>query len=326
MIRNLWSSFQREITLVFIVTGIYVSYIYYGYLQEEITTTEFGENKEKFSFILFLMFVQCVSNTLASIFAIKITKQKSYFLEGTVSSFSFIGFSYLLGMYSSYWALNYVNFPTTILVKSSKMIPVMLVGTFLFGKRWKLREYLCMLMVVLGIFQFMYYRKGYISDKTNSILGLFLILVSLTADGITGALQDHLLVGNKPSTHQLMFGTNFWATIYLFIGTLVTNEGFQAIEFAKRNNEIVWDILMFCIVSAVGQNFIFASISHFGALSCSIITTTRKFFTIFFSVLWFRHPITPMQVLGAVLVFVGLGWDAYGKSSTPEAKKHQKST
>jgi len=64
----------------------------------------------------------------------------------------------------------------------------------------------------------------------------------------------------------------------------------------------------------VVQNFIFMTVTKFGPLTCSVITTTRKFFTILASVLIFAHPMSALQWLGTIFVFTGLGLDsAYGK-------------
>jgi len=63
------------------------------------------------------------------------------------------------------------------------------------------------------------------------------------------------------------------------------------------------------------QNFIFLTVTYFGPLTCSVITTTRKFFTILGSVLIFRHPLTTLQWTGTLLVFAGLSLDsAFGKA------------
>jgi len=69
-----------------------------------------------------------------------------------------------------------------------------------------------------------------------------------------------------------------------------------------------------CSCSCVGQHFIFVTISMFGPLTCSIITTTRKFFTILSSVILFQHSITVLQWEGTTLVFAGLILDiVFGK-------------
>ena len=46
-------------------------------------------------------------------------------------------------------------------------------------------------------------------------------------------------------------------------------------------------------------------VSDFGPLPCSIITTTRKFFTVLFSVIIFGTILAGHQWIGVVLVFSG---------------------
>ena len=47
-------------------------------------------------------------------------------------------------------------------------------------------------------------------------------------------------------------------------------------------------------------------VSEFGPLPCSIVTTTRKFFTVLGSVIFFGNSLLPHQWCGAVLVFTGV--------------------
>ena len=64
------------------------------------------------------------------------------------------------------------------------------------------------------------------------------------------------------------------------------------------------------------------TVTTFGPLTCSIFTTTRKFFTILGSVILFGHPMSGRQWIGTVLVFIGLGLDsAYGKEKKKAIKK-----
>ena len=70
--------------------------------------------------------------------------------------------------------------------------------------------------------------------------------------------------------------------------------------------------------------FIFMTVTSFGPLTCSIITTTRKFFTILASVIIFQNPMSSRQWLGTSLVFVGLGLDSvYGKERKKAASWYQ---
>eukprot|EP01102_Stenamoeba_stenopodia_P010349 TRINITY_DN3107_c1_g1_i1.p1 TRINITY_DN3107_c1_g1~~TRINITY_DN3107_c1_g1_i1.p1 ORF type:complete len:326 (-),score=68.71 TRINITY_DN3107_c1_g1_i1:43-1020(-) len=318
---SFWQRFKHELTLLTCIIGIYVIYIYYAVLQERITCTPFGEDKERFTFIFSLLFIQTIANSIASGFGIMVSTERRFYKKETLPYFVLLAFTYLGGMYSSYAALDYVNFPTTVLVKSCKMIPVMIMGWFIQRRKYSLHEWICMIMVSAGIGGFMYL-KGGSDSKANSAIGLVLTIVSLSMDGATGAIQDHIR-GMKISTHQMMFGINTWSILWLSIALIATGEGAQAVDFTIRHPEILNDLLIFCVVSAVGQNFIFLAISVAGALTCSIITTTRKFFTILLSVIWFGHPLAWSQWASVGLVFIGLGWDIQHKYSKKERSKQQ---
>ena len=63
-------------------------------------------------------------------------------------------------------------------------------------------------------------------------------------------------------------------------------------------------------------------VSEFGPLPCSIITTTRKFFTVLGSVLMFGNTLLTHQWIGAALVFAGIFLDGvYGKQKASVAKQ-----
>lgn len=71
--------------------------------------------------------------------------------------------------------------------------------------------------------------------------------------------------------------------------------------------------------STVGQMFILYTVRHFPPLVLSTITTTRKFFTILFSVFFMNNPMMPLQWFGVALVFAGLIFD---KLPSKSAKPH----
>lgn len=58
------------------------------------------------------------------------------------------------------------------------------------------------------------------------------------------------------------------------------------------------------------QFFIFKTVTEFGPLTCSIVTTTRKLFTMLGSVILFGNTLTQRQSLATVIVFTGLLLDA----------------
>ena len=77
---------------------------------------------------------------------------------------------------------------------------------------------------------------------------------------------------------------------------------------------------------AVGQIFIFLTISLFDCYNLTIITTTRKFFSVVYSNFRFGHNFTEMQWYGAALVMAStfaemLKLDIRWGFAEPPAKK-----
>ena len=128
-------------------------------------------------------------------------------------------------------------------------------------------------------------------------------------DGFTGAFQDRMRSEHNPKFSQLMYNMNFWSSWILLFTLLATGEIWLFIDFVKRYPKILNDMVVFSALGAVGQLFIFLTVTEFGPLPCSIVTTTRKFFTVLTSILYFGNPATSRQYIGVVLVFTGLALD-----------------
>ncbi|ELT90500.1 hypothetical protein CAPTEDRAFT_220847 [Capitella teleta] len=296
------ASGRRTFLLCF--AGIFTSYFIYGMLQENITKGEYGAEKEKFKYTLALVFVQCLAN--AAFAQMDSAPQSMY---------AIMSFSYLGAMLASNHALQYVTYPTQVLGKSAKPIPVMLLGVLLARKRYPLQKYLFVLMIVLGVALFLFKDKKTAADDDHTFgSGELLLMLSLTLDGVTGGVQDKIRGEHRTQTHRMMLFMNLWSIAYLIAALLYTGEAFTFAVFAGKYPYVLVQMLGFSVASALGQHFIFMTVTNFGPLTCSIFTTTRKFFTILASVLIFQHPMLARQWIGTILVFVGLALDSiYGK-------------
>nr|KAF6296947.1 solute carrier family 35 member B1 [Myotis myotis] len=193
----------------------------------------------------------------------------------------------------------------------------MLLGVTLLKKKYPMAKYLCVLLIVAGVALFMYKPKKVVGMEEHTIgYGELLLLLSLTLDGLTGVSQDHMRAHYQTGSNHMMLNINLWSTLLLGAAILFTGELWEFLSFAERYPAIIYNILLFGLTSALGQSFIFMTVVYFGPLTCSIITTTRKFFTILASVILFANPISSMQWVGTVLVFLGLGLDAkFGKGA-----------
>lgn len=308
---SLWDNMRVRFMVCFL--GVFVCYFYYGILQETITRGDYGA--EKFRFARTLVLIQCIVSVLFAKILIQFFEGSKP--DGTKSwLYGLCSLSYLGAMVSSNSALQYVNYPTQVLGKSCKPIPVMILGVTILRKKYPLAKYLCVLLIVSGVALFLYKpnKSSGVADDHLFGFGEILLLVSLTLDGLTGVAQDHMRSRFQTSANYMMLNINLWSTLVLGLAVLWTGEVWEFLSFAERHPSILYNLVLFGLTSALGQTFIFMTVVYFGPLACSIVTTTRKFFTILGSVLLFGNVLTSMQWLGTVLVFMGLGLDAkFGK-------------
>ncbi|XP_071447518.1 solute carrier family 35 member B1 homolog [Hetaerina americana] len=311
---------EKKNKFIISAAGIFICYFYFGVLQERITRGKYGgkngEEEERFTYSLSLVLVQCVANYLFARFVLLMIMPQG---EDTTKTFyySSSALTYLLGMVSSNMALQWVTYPTQVIAKSCKPIPVMVLGVLLGKKRYLLRKYIFIVLIVVGVALFMLKdcKSGPVNESGIGV-GELLLLASLAMDGLTGAVQERMKAEHETRSWHMMLCMNKWSCLFAGTAVFLTGEAVTFSAFVGRHPSVAWQLASLAIAGAFGQFFILVIVSEFGPLPCSIITTTRKFFTVLGSVLLFGNSLMMHQWLGTTFVFTGLFLDAlYGKSS-----------
>ncbi|XP_046977031.1 solute carrier family 35 member B1 homolog [Vanessa cardui] len=312
---------KSEIRFIFYASSIFICYFIFGMLQEKITRGKYDD--EKFTCALTLVLVQCVVNyTFAKILMFwqheKDNTRTLYYFSSALT--------YLLAMVCSIMALQWINYPTQVVGKAAKPIPVMILGVLLGRKQYPLKKYLFVFLIVIGIVMFMYKDQEKLPNDESQGMGIgeILLLMSLTMDGLTGAVQERIKSESAPSAYSMMLNTNMWSSIISAIGVLLSGEIFKFVAFVTQHPEIIVYLVAFALTGALGQLFIFYMVSEFGPLPCSVVTTTRKFFTVLASVIVFGNVLYTRQWIGATLVFSGLFLDIFYSKSSPAKKTSSK--
>jgi solute carrier family 35 (UDP-galactose transporter), member B1 len=211
-----------------------------------------------------------------------------------------------------------------VLAKSSKLLPVMFLHFVLYRRRFPGYKYLVVAMVTAGVGIFTLFHPVVDTPTknvaTNSLWGLVLLSVNLLADGFVNSTQDEIFFANRFLTGpQMMLGFNICSTLLTSVYLLVTylfpvgesSEISMVVSFIRLHPRVSLDILAFAVAGAIGQIFIFLTLSLHGSLILVTITVTRKLFTMLLSVVWFQHPMVMGQWVGVVLVFGGIGLEAH---------------
>eukprot|EP00762_Andalucia_godoyi_P003134 ANDGO_01091.mRNA.1 Solute carrier family 35 member B1 homolog len=295
--------------------GIYFFYFLYGLELEKMVTKRYGVLDERFSQKPFLMFAQCMFHVVAAVILLPFQniltppkKGRSYSSLSLSALLKFAKPSFFVfgAMLSSTWALNYCPYPTQVVAKSSKSIPVIIAKAFFFKTPYSRMQYACVFAICAGISAFMLFKpstKAVTSEIALEPLGAALLLLSLLFDGFSGAYQDHTGSAAKPSPIASMLYNNVWSTVYSFAMILASGQLYDSFGFVARNPEVLIDLLTFSLCSAGGQVFIHYVIVSHSSLACALITTTRKFFSVILSVVYFGHHLAPAQWACALMVF-----------------------
>jgi len=83
--------------------------------------------------------------------------------------------------------------------------------------------------------------------------------------------------------------------------------------FVIEHPSIISDILIISLCSTIGMVIIYYTISQFGNLALGFVTTTRKIFTVIFSIVIFKHKINNFQYACIGAVFLVIFYEFYEK-------------
>ena len=163
----------------------------------------------------------------------------------------------------------------------------------------------------------MYKDKAPVKQSEGEGFGQILVLLSLIMDGFTSIIQDKMRSEHKTKSGHMMLNMNIWSILFSGVVIIAFGEFISFIRFLQRHPTSFQQITMLSLTGALGQYFIFLTVSEFGPLACSIATTTRKCFTVLTSVLLFGNTLLLRQWVGAAMVFSGLFLDSFfGKNRT----------
>lgn len=325
-----FASMSRGVLLLVCGLGLQGSYLSWGLMQERIMTQKYGAvagiGGERFTNSQFLVFVNRLLAFVVAGVVIYSGKQPNHGCP--LYKFSYASFSNIMSSWFQYEALKFVSFPTQVLGKACKVIPVMLMGKLVSGNKYQVYEWVTAGLLSVGI-SFFLLGQGHNSHEGDTtgveeiygegvviFSGFFLMLGYMAFDSFTSNWQNELFKVHKMSSMQMMFGVNLFSCIFTAISLLEQGGFLQASAFMFRHYEFAIHSVILSICSAVGQLFIFFTISEFGAVVFTIIMTLRQAFAILLSCIIYSHPISGAGLVGILIVFFALFLRIYARSRT----------
>jgi len=292
--------FKQASKLAACFCGLQASYLTWGYMQELIMTTQFEATERvpngKFPSAAFCVFSNRFLAVIVAAVAVK-AKHGSIFTNNAAPIWAFTpcALSNTMSSWSQYASLKvrklrekvqiaqlheclshiftmetqYVSFPVQTVFKSSKIIPVMLMGRLLKGTTYRLSQYVEALLITVGVAVFSVASKSPAGNPHTELIGLILLLMYISFDSFTSQWQDKIYQQygrQNVDPYQMMLGVNTSAICITTFGLIVTGDLPIVLEFLTVNPIALQYNIITAITSASGQLCIFYTIKEFGPI------------------------------------------------------------
>ncbi|VAI25273.1 unnamed protein product [Triticum turgidum subsp. durum] len=197
-------------------------------------------------------------------------------------------------------SLAFLNYPAQIMFKSTKVLPVMIMGAFIPGLRRKypFHEYVSAVMLVIGLILFTLADAQ--TSPNFSMIGVAMVSSALIMDAFLGNLQEAIF------KMKMLFCSTVVGLPFLAVPMVLTGELTTAWS-ACSQHLYVYAVLVFeAMATFVGQVSVLSLIALFGAATTAMVTTARKAVTLLLSYLIFTKPMTEQHVTGLLLITMGI--------------------
>lgn len=319
---------QTTIKLLFCAAGLQVSYLTWGVLQERIMTRSYEERRAdgtvelvKFQNSQFLVFINRILALTVALIYIIFTRQPRH--TAPLYKYSYSSFSNIMSSWCQYEALKFVSFPTQVLCKASKIIPVMIMGKIISKKTYPYYEYVVAVLLSGGVSLFLLAAdpSGKRTAAATTFSGAVILLGYMAFDSFTSNWQSELFTQHKMSSMQMMLGTNLFSSLFTMWSMIEGGSFLSSVWFALSHPEFAFHAVLLSLMSATGQLFIFYTIQSFGPIVFTIIMTTRMMLSILLSCILYNHPLSAQAMFGVIIVFVALFLRVYARYRAKSSNK-----
>ncbi|XP_013406770.1 adenosine 3'-phospho 5'-phosphosulfate transporter 2 [Lingula anatina] len=293
----------------FILTfGIFFFYLLYGYVQELIFRLE---GFRPYGWYLTLVQFGCYSLFGLVELYMKADRQRRIPLP----TYGFLAFLTVATMGLSNSSLGYLNYPTQVIFKCCKLIPVLVGGIIIQGKKYGVIDVSACLSMSIGLILFTL-ADSTVSPNFNSY-GILLISLALCADAVIGNVQEKTMKEFKSTNSEMVLYSYSIGFVYILFGLVISGQLFPAFNFCLQYPVETYGYgAVFSLTGYLGVNIVLTMVKTFGALIAVTVTTCRKALTIVLSFIFFAKPFTFQYLWAGLIVLLGIYLNIYSKNKT----------
>ncbi|KAK8377400.1 hypothetical protein O3P69_013791 [Scylla paramamosain] len=220
------SEFPIPLQLTLLTSFVFVFYLMYGYVLELIFTLD---GMQPYGWYLTL--VQFAYYTLFALIQLLLSGE-GISRKIPLRTYAVIAFLTVGTMGFSNSSVGYLNYPTQVIFKSCKLIPVMIGSVLILGKRYSFAEVLACICMSVGLIWFTLADSTV--QPTFSITGVVLVSLALLCDAVIGNVQEGAIKKySEGATHVVLYSYSIGFFIIL-AGLVMTNQLLSAASFAAQ--------------------------------------------------------------------------------------------
>jgi len=226
---------------------------------------------------------------------------------GSLKSYLKLSLLTLSGMYFTNWSLQFLNYPTRVLFKSSKLVPTMTMGTVMQGRRYSGLEYVAALGLIAGATLFI---LGDAETKPDfEVIGVVLIVCGVCADAATSNYEERefFRVAEPASQPEVMTFASLFGSLWALLLLLPSSELGEALAHSAENPSVVPLLLSSAVCGYVSVSFVLLLINLYGATVTEVVKSMRKILTVTLSFVLYPKPFSAKYLLGGLAVLLSLG-------------------
>ncbi|CAD5234643.1 unnamed protein product [Bursaphelenchus xylophilus] len=299
------SKFSPTVQFLLLCSAVFVCYCGYGFMQELI----FRKDGMK-PFGWYLTLIQFCIYSLFSTAEAKMTTDNIRRIP--MQTYFQLAFYTVATMGLSNASVGYLNYPTQVIFKCCKLIPVLVGGILIQGKRFGFYDVMAAGLMSLGLI-FFTLADNSVSPNFDP-RGYFMITLALVADAIIGNVQEKAIKAHQAPNCEVVLYSYSIGSVYIFIGTLLSAEFFDAFSWFAENPSQYGNAVIFSVLGYLGISVVLTLVRTYGALIAVTVTTMRKAVTIVLSFLFFSKPFTLNYLWSAGLVVLAIYLNIYSKN------------
>jgi len=218
----------RMLSLMKCALAIHVLYCLYGLAQEYLATHTYGGYMFEFP-----VFIVATSHTASALFALGTLKSQgiALYVPGMRST-AYPACVNFIATTFQHWALYHLFFPSQTLMKSTKVVPVMLIGRLLRNRTYTSLDYVegIMITALVSFFVVQFQFVG-VGKVEQSFTGILMMIVYIVMDSFTSPLEDWAYQKQKLDPGQMLLGMEVISGCIAWISLVIDGSLVPAIKF-----------------------------------------------------------------------------------------------